>query len=103
MFLGSTLFGCLVFLYYALSLVRRKRRSKKYFLYFFSFDHMDPSIFTVLTCPSLKPGTAIADFVIFPPRWSVGESNKSPCLDVHGEHWQGRGSVDLGPVILTFF
>ncbi|CAH3190644.1 unnamed protein product, partial [Porites lobata] len=29
----------------------------------------DPSIFTVLTCPSLKPGVAIADFVIFPPRW----------------------------------
>ena len=38
-----------------------------------SFDHADPSIFTVLTCPSEKPGTAIADFVIFPPRWSVGE------------------------------
>ena len=37
------------------------------------FDHADPSIFTVLTCPSLKPGTAIADFVIFPPRWSVSE------------------------------
>jgi homogentisate 1,2-dioxygenase len=47
-----------------------------YFVLFFSFDHMDPSIFTVLTCPSLKPGTAIADFVIFPPRWSVGKSNK---------------------------
>lgn len=36
-----------------------------------SFDHCDPSIFTVLTCPSSKPGTAIADFAIFPPRWSV--------------------------------
>jgi homogentisate 1,2-dioxygenase len=32
-----------------------------------------PSIFTVLTCPSLKHGTAIADFVIFLPRWSVQE------------------------------
>merc|ERR1719490_595327 len=31
-----------------------------------SFDHMDPSIFTVLTCPSSKPGVAILDFVIFP-------------------------------------
>ncbi|OMJ10945.1 Homogentisate 1,2-dioxygenase [Smittium culicis] len=30
-------------------------------------DHSDPSIFTVLTAKSLKPGTAIADFVIFPP------------------------------------
>ncbi|OMJ24187.1 Homogentisate 1,2-dioxygenase [Smittium culicis] len=29
-------------------------------------DHSDPSIFTVLTAKSLKPGTAIADFVIFP-------------------------------------
>lgn len=38
-----------------------------------SFDHCDPSIFTVLTCPSMKPGVAIADFVCFPPRWSVQE------------------------------
>ncbi|OLY80769.1 Homogentisate 1,2-dioxygenase, partial [Smittium mucronatum] len=30
-------------------------------------DHMDPSIFTVLTAKSSKPGTAIADFVLFPP------------------------------------
>ncbi|XP_008545920.1 homogentisate 1,2-dioxygenase [Microplitis demolitor] len=43
-----------------------------------SFDHCDPSIFTVLTCPSLKPGTAIADFVIFPPRWSVQENTFRP-------------------------
>lgn len=38
----------------------------------------DPSIFTVLTCPSDKPGTAIADFVIFPPRWSVQEHTFRP-------------------------
>ncbi|CAF0922422.1 unnamed protein product [Adineta ricciae] len=43
-----------------------------------SVDHLDPSIFTVLTCPSLKPGTAIADFVIFPPRWSVQEHTFRP-------------------------
>jgi len=43
-----------------------------------TFDHADPSIFTVLTCPSLKPGTAIADFVIFPPRWSVSEHTFRP-------------------------
>jgi len=42
------------------------------------FDHPDPSIFTVLTCPSLKPGTALADFVIFPPRWSVQENTFRP-------------------------
>ena len=38
----------------------------------------DPSIFTVLTCPSTKPGVAIADFVIFPPRWSVAENTFRP-------------------------
>lgn len=43
-----------------------------------SFDHCDPSIFTVLTCPSSRPGTAIADFVIFPPRWSVQEHTFRP-------------------------
>ncbi|KAM3965807.1 homogentisate 1,2-dioxygenase [Aphomia sociella] len=43
-----------------------------------TFDHCDPSIFTVLTCPSTKPGVAIADFVIFPPRWSVQEHTFRP-------------------------
>jgi homogentisate 1,2-dioxygenase len=43
-----------------------------------SFDHPDPSIFTVLTVPSALPGTAIADFVIFPPRWLVGEDTFRP-------------------------
>ncbi|KAJ8970989.1 hypothetical protein NQ314_000944 [Rhamnusium bicolor] len=42
------------------------------------FDHCDPSIFTVLTCQSEKKGTAIADFVIFPPRWSVQEHTFKP-------------------------
>ncbi|EFX00715.1 homogentisate-dioxygenase [Grosmannia clavigera kw1407] len=43
-----------------------------------SFDHPDPSIFTVLTAPSDHPGTAVADFVIFPPRWLVGENTFRP-------------------------
>ncbi|TDD96328.1 homogentisate 1,2-dioxygenase [Actinomadura rubrisoli] len=43
-----------------------------------SFDHPDPSIFTVLTSPSGRPGTANADFVIFPPRWLVGEDTFRP-------------------------
>jgi homogentisate 1,2-dioxygenase len=43
-----------------------------------SFDHPDPSIFTVLTGPSSQPGTAIADFVIFPPRWLVQEDTFRP-------------------------
>jgi len=44
-----------------------------------SYDHPDPSIFTVLTAPSHHPGTAMADFVIFPPRWLVqeGQSQKT--------------------------
>ncbi len=43
-----------------------------------SFDHPDPSIFTVLTSPSETPGTANADFVIFPPRWMVAEHTFRP-------------------------
>ena len=43
-----------------------------------SFDHPDPSIFTVLTSPSDMPGTANVDFVIFPPRWMVAEDTFRP-------------------------
>jgi homogentisate 1,2-dioxygenase len=43
-----------------------------------SFDHPDPSIFTVLTSPSEVPGTANVDFVIFPPRWMVAEHTFRP-------------------------
>ena len=43
-----------------------------------SFDHPDPSIFTVLTSPSDTPGAANVDFVIFPPRWMVAEQTFRP-------------------------
>uniref|UniRef100_A0AC35TVG1 Eukaryotic translation initiation factor 3 subunit C n=1 Tax=Rhabditophanes sp. KR3021 TaxID=114890 RepID=A0AC35TVG1_9BILA len=43
-----------------------------------SFDHCDPSIFTVLTAQSSRPGVAIADFVIFPPRWGVADHTFRP-------------------------
>ncbi|WP_206244756.1 homogentisate 1,2-dioxygenase [Novosphingobium terrae] len=43
-----------------------------------SFDHPDPSIFTVLTSPTNTPGTANCDFVIFPPRWMVAEDTFRP-------------------------
>jgi homogentisate 1,2-dioxygenase len=43
-----------------------------------SFDHPDPSIYTVLTAPSLNPGTANCDFAIFPPRWMVAEHTFRP-------------------------
>ncbi|MGB1311287.1 MAG: homogentisate 1,2-dioxygenase [Leucothrix sp.] len=43
-----------------------------------SFDHPDPSIFTVLSSPSSRLGTANVDFVIFPPRWLVAENTFRP-------------------------
>lgn len=43
-----------------------------------SFDHPDPSIFTVLTSESDTPGVANLDFVIFPPRWMVAEHTFRP-------------------------
>ncbi|MBV1799704.1 homogentisate 1,2-dioxygenase [Siccirubricoccus sp. G192] len=43
-----------------------------------SFDHPDPSIFTVLTSPTTAPGLANMDFVIFPPRWMVAENTFRP-------------------------
>jgi homogentisate 1,2-dioxygenase len=43
-----------------------------------SFDHPDPSIFTMLTSPSNVAGRANADFVIFPPRWMVAEDTFRP-------------------------
>jgi homogentisate 1,2-dioxygenase len=43
-----------------------------------SYDHPDPSIFTVLTSASDTPGVANMDFVIFPPRWLVAENTFRP-------------------------
>jgi len=43
-----------------------------------SYDHPDPSIFTVLTAPSDTPGVANMDFAIFPPRWLVAEDTFRP-------------------------
>ena len=43
-----------------------------------SFDHPDPSIFSVLTAPSETSGTANVDFVIFPERWNVAENTFRP-------------------------
>ncbi|KAG0044358.1 hypothetical protein BGZ83_010418 [Gryganskiella cystojenkinii] len=72
-----------------------------------SFDHIDPSIFTVLTCKSEKPGVAIADFVIFPPRWSVQEHTFRPpyfhrnCMSefmglIHGSYEAKQGGFVPG-------
>jgi homogentisate 1,2-dioxygenase len=34
-----------------------------------TYDHIDPSIYMVITCLGNDSGTALCDFVIFPPRW----------------------------------
>lgn len=43
-----------------------------------SFDHPDPSIFTVLTAPTAEEGTANIDFVIFTDRWLPQEDTFRP-------------------------
>ena len=43
-----------------------------------SYDHPDPSIYTVLTSPTEIAGLANLDFVIFPPRWQVAEHTFRP-------------------------
>jgi len=43
-----------------------------------SYDHPDPSIFTVLTSQTAVAGNANCDFVIFPPRWMVAEDTFRP-------------------------
>jgi homogentisate 1,2-dioxygenase len=40
-----------------------------------TYDHLDPSIYTVLTCVGDEAGTALSDFVVFPPRWMSTDPN----------------------------
>ena len=76
-----------------------------------SFDHADPSIFTVLTAPTDTPGTANLDFVIFPPRWTVAEGTFRPpwfhrnvmneCMGlIHGVYDGKKGGFEPGGVSL---
>eukprot|EP01094_Clydonella_sp_ATCC50884_P006991 TRINITY_DN1617_c0_g1_i2.p1 TRINITY_DN1617_c0_g1~~TRINITY_DN1617_c0_g1_i2.p1 ORF type:complete len:425 (+),score=95.91 TRINITY_DN1617_c0_g1_i2:59-1276(+) len=66
-----------------------------------TYDHADPSIFTVLTVPTNSPGTAAVDFVIFPWRWTVAEHTFRPpyfhrnCMS----EFMGlvRGAISLQP------
>ncbi|KAL5339045.1 Homogentisate 1,2-dioxygenase [Aspergillus crustosus] len=37
------------------------------------YDHQDPSIYVVLSCPSDKPDHAAVDFLVLGPRWMVIE------------------------------
>jgi homogentisate 1,2-dioxygenase len=43
-----------------------------------SFDHPDPSIYTVLTSPTVAPGLANVDMCVFTTRWLVGEDTFRP-------------------------
>jgi homogentisate 1,2-dioxygenase len=43
-----------------------------------SYDHPDPSIFSVLNAPSGMAGVSDLDFVVFPPRWLAGEDTFRP-------------------------
>ncbi|KAF2144755.1 uncharacterized protein K452DRAFT_325232 [Aplosporella prunicola CBS 121167] len=43
-----------------------------------SVDHMDPSIFCVLTARSRDPAAPLADFLIFSPRWDVASHTYRP-------------------------
>ncbi|KAL7270290.1 hypothetical protein RUND412_007007 [Rhizina undulata] len=43
-----------------------------------SVDHIDPSIFCVLTAKSRDPTAPLADFLIFSPRWDVASNTYRP-------------------------
>jgi homogentisate 1,2-dioxygenase len=43
-----------------------------------SVDHMDPSIFCVLTAPSRDPAAPLADVLVFSPRWDVASHTYRP-------------------------
>ncbi|KAL0945421.1 hypothetical protein HGRIS_000913 [Hohenbuehelia grisea] len=43
-----------------------------------SKDHIDPSIFCVLTAKSKAPGIPLTDFLIFSPRWDVASNTFRP-------------------------
>lgn len=39
------------------------------------YDHIDPSVYTVLSCLEDETGKAFCDFVVFPHRWMATDSN----------------------------
>jgi homogentisate 1,2-dioxygenase len=62
-----------------------------------SFDHPDPSIFTVLTAPSGLAGTANVDFVIFPAALDGSRAHLPPAL-VPSQPDERVHGPDSGPV-----
>ena len=47
-----------------------------------SKDHIDPSIFCVLTAKSKSPTVPLADFLIFSPRWDVASNTFRPPVGI---------------------
>ncbi|ANB11224.1 homogentisate 1,2-dioxygenase [Sugiyamaella lignohabitans] len=43
-----------------------------------SVDHIDPSVFTIMTAKSRDPNAALADVMIFMPRWDVASHTYRP-------------------------
>lgn len=62
-----------------------------------TFDHPDPSILTVLTCPYDERGRSLADFVIFPPRWEVAEHTFRPPFHHRNAASEINGVLRNGP------
>ncbi|KAF4305366.1 Homogentisate 12-dioxygenase [Botryosphaeria dothidea] len=76
-----------------------------------SVDHIDPSIFCVLTAPSRDPHAPLADFLIFSPRWDVASHTYRPPYYhrnvaselmglIHGEY--GGRSDEFQPGSISF-
>jgi homogentisate 1,2-dioxygenase len=43
-----------------------------------SKDHIDPSIFCVLTAPSKQAGVPLTDFLLFSGRWDIADGTFRP-------------------------
>lgn len=43
-----------------------------------SKDHIDPSVFCILTAKSKQPEIPLADFLVFSPRWDVASGTFRP-------------------------
>lgn len=59
-----------------------------------TYDHPDPSIFTVLSAATDDPFTSLCDFVVFNPRWLVGENTFRPPYYHRNTMTEFMGNVD---------
>jgi len=59
-----------------------------------TFDHPDPSIFTLLSAASDDPYTSVCDFVVFNPRWLVGEDTFRPPYYHRNTMTEFMGNID---------